>query len=54
MNNLGGLALLIAGVFVLAAIANDRKLPANVRLIARTAEGDLVQDLTTGFYHLLV
>ena len=44
----------LCAAIILGAIANDRKLSPNVRLIARTAEGDVVQDLTTGLFHLLV
>jgi hypothetical protein len=48
----GLLALLaIAG---LSKISQNRSLSPNLRFIAQTAEGQLVQDLETGLIHLLV
>lgn len=43
--------LAIAG---LSKIAQNPKLSPNLRFIAQTAEGQLVQDLETGLFHLLV
>lgn len=45
---LGGVA-----VYALAKLANNPKLNPNLRLLASTAEGDLVQDITTGFISLV-
>jgi hypothetical protein len=45
------------GVLAIAAlgrIAQNRALSPNLRFIAQTAEGQLVQDLETGLIHLLV
>ena len=43
--------LAIAG---LSKIAQNPRVSPNLRFIAQTAEGQLVQDLETGFIHLLV
>jgi hypothetical protein len=50
-----GLTLLgVATVSLLSQIANNRAVNPNLRLLARTAEGDIVQDMETGLIHLLV
>jgi hypothetical protein len=50
-----GLGLLgIAVVGFLGGIAQNRKISPNLRFIAQTAEGQLVQDLETGLIHLLL
>jgi len=43
--------LAIAG---LSKIAQNRNVSPNLRFIAQTAEGQLVQDVETGLLHLLV
>jgi hypothetical protein len=43
-----------AAIFVLNRIAQNPRLNPNLRLLAKTTEGDVVQDLTTGLVHLLV
>jgi len=47
------LAVGLGAALLLGAIANNAKVNPNVRLIARTAEGDLVQDLVTGAVRLI-
>jgi hypothetical protein len=50
-----GLGLLgLLAVAVLGSMAQNPKLSPNLRFIAQTAEGQLVQDLETGFFHILV
>ena len=44
----------VAAIAVLSKIAQNRALSQNLRFIAQTAEGQLVQDLETGLIHLLV
>ncbi|HXY78308.1 MAG TPA: hypothetical protein VEH47_05800 [Candidatus Acidoferrales bacterium] len=47
----------LLGVLAIAAlskVAQNRALSPNLRFIAQTAEGQLVQDLETGLIHLLV
>ncbi len=44
----GKFGLLLLGIAAIGIIANNRRLNPNIRLIARYAEGDLVQDLETG------
>ena len=46
--------LLGLGVWVLGNIAQNPKVSPNVRFIAQTAEGQLIQDLETGLFHILV
>lgn len=54
MDKKWGLLLLLAGgAFVLAKIANDRRLNPNLRQMARYAEGDAVQGLETGLFRLI-
>jgi hypothetical protein len=48
-----GLLALLA-IVGLSKIAQNRALSPNLRFIAQTAEGQLVQDLETGLIHLLV
>jgi hypothetical protein len=50
------LAILIGGgvaIAILSKIASNPAFNPNLRLIARTAEGDLIQDLTTGLIRLV-
>jgi hypothetical protein len=47
------LFFLVLGAAVLAGIANDRLVNPRLRLIARYADGHLVQDLETGLLHLI-
>jgi hypothetical protein len=54
MDEWGPLLALALGAIVFGSIANNRRLNPRVRLVARTAQGDLVQDLETGLIHLLV
>jgi hypothetical protein len=55
LGKLIGLALLgVATASLLSQIANNRAVNPSLRLIARTAEGDVVQDMETGLIHLLV
>lgn len=44
----------LAAVVILGSIAQNPNVSQNVRFIAQTAEGQLVQDLETGAIHLLV
>lgn len=53
MNDWGKLFGLALAAFVVAGIANNRRLNPNLRFAARYAEGDLVQDLETGFLYLI-
>jgi hypothetical protein len=50
-----GLGLLGVGVIaILGNIAQNPKVSPNLRFMAQTAEGQLVQDLETGLYYILV
>jgi len=50
-----GLGLLgLLGIFLLSNMVQNPKLNPNLRFIAQTAEGQLVQDMETGLLHLLV
>jgi len=51
---LGWAVLGVLAVGVLSSIANNPRVSPNIRFIARTAQGDIVQDMETGLYHLLV
>jgi hypothetical protein len=44
----------IAAIGILGAIAQNPKGSPNLRFIAQTAEGQVVQDLETGIFHPLV
>jgi len=44
----------LAAVVILGSIAQNPNVSPNLRFIAQTAEGQLVQDLETGAIHLLV
>jgi hypothetical protein len=46
--------LAVAAIAALSKAAQNRALSPNLRFIAQTAEGQLVQDLETGLIHLLV
>jgi hypothetical protein len=46
--------LAVVGIPVLSNIAQNPRLSSNLRFIAQTADGQLVQDLETGIIHLLV
>lgn len=48
-----GLVGLLA-IAVLSNIAQNPRVSPNLRFIAQTAEGQVVQDLETGLFHLLV
>jgi hypothetical protein len=51
--NWGLIAAVVAGIAVLSKIASNPKVSPNIRFIARTAEGDLIQDLETDIIHLV-
>jgi hypothetical protein len=53
-NVFGWGLLAVLGIAVLSSISQNPKLSPNLRFIAQTAEGQLVQDLETGIIHLLV
>lgn len=44
----------IAVIFGLGRIINNPQTSPNLRFIAQTVEGVIVQDLETGLFHLLV
>ena len=44
----------LAAIAILSRIAHNPTLSPNLRFIAQTAEGQLVQDLETGLLHILV
>lgn len=44
----------VAAIFGLGKIINNRQTSPNLRFIAQTIEGVVVQDLETGLFHLLV
>lgn len=48
----GLLGVALAGL--LGNIAGNQKVSPNLRFVAQTAEGMIVQDLETGLFHLLV
>jgi hypothetical protein len=43
-----------AAIAILGNIAQNPKVSPNLRFVAQTAEGQLVQDLETGLFHILV
>jgi hypothetical protein len=53
MDDFSKLLLLVMGVAALAQIVSNRRLNPNLRLVARSAEGDLVQDLETNLFDLI-
>jgi len=46
--------LAVLAIVGLSRIAQNRNVSPNLRFIAQTAEGQLVQDVETGIIHLLV
>ena len=44
----------IAVIGILGAIAQNPRVSPNLRFLARTAEGQLMQDMETGLIHLLL
>jgi len=44
----------LAAVAILGSIAQNPKASPNLRFIAQTAEGQVVQDMETGLFHLLL
>ena len=44
----------LGAIAVLGSIAQNPNLSPNLRFVAQTAEGQLVQDLETGLFHILV
>jgi hypothetical protein len=44
----------LAAIAILGRIAQNPTVSPNLRFIAQTAEGQLVQDLETGLFHILV
>ncbi len=50
-----GLGLLgLGAIAILGNIAQNPNVSPNLRFVAQTAEGQLVQDLETGLYYILV
>jgi hypothetical protein len=50
-----GLGILgLGAIWLLGNIAQNPRISPNLRFIAQTAEGQLVQDLETGLFHVLV
>jgi len=47
-NDFGWLLLLLGGLLAFKSIANNPKLPQNIRFVARYIEDDLYQDLVSG------
>jgi hypothetical protein len=43
-----------AAIAFFSKIAQNPRVSSNVRFIAQTAEGQIVQDMETGLFHLLV
>ena len=44
----------LGAIAILGNIAQNPQVSPNLRFIAQTAEGQLVQDLETGLFHILV